>query len=197
MQQDTQDLMATETSSKNDLDGKQSPNLVHEIMNSQLPPSEKTFRRVFDEVVTVAGAGFETTASTLRLIFFHIFSNRDILKRLRAEVACARAQFPREIGLRELEQLNYLTSVIMEGLRLSPGVSSRLARISDRELRYRGWQIPASTPVGMTVVLLHTDETLYPEPRRFDPSRWLDTGKRSHNAFAPFSRGTRICLGMQ
>ena len=125
MQQDTQDLMATETSSKNDLDGKQSPNLVHEIMNSQLPPSEKTFRRVFDEVVTVAGAGFETTASTLRLIFFHIFSNRDILKRLRAEVACARAQFPREIGLRELEQLNYLTSVIMEGLRLSPGVASR------------------------------------------------------------------------
>lgn len=91
MQQDTRNLMAMESSSGPDLDGEQPPSLVHEIMQSQLPPSEKIFGRVFDEVATVTGAGFETTASTLRLIFFHVFSDRDMLTRLCAEIASARA----------------------------------------------------------------------------------------------------------
>ncbi|KAI0380298.1 cytochrome P450 [Hypomontagnella monticulosa] len=197
MQQDTQDLIAAESQAGADLDGERPPNLVHQIIHSQLPPSEKTFGRVFDEVATVSGAGFETTASALRLIFFHLFSNRGILNRLRAEIASARAQSQNEIGLKELELLPYLTSIIMEGLRLSPGVASRLARVSpDKDLHYQGWRIPAGTPVGMTTILLHTDEKLYPEPRQFKPDRWMNGQKRAQKLFAPFSRGTRICLGM-
>ncbi len=137
MQQDTQNLVAMESSAEADLDEERPPNLVYEIIHSQLLPSEKTFRRVFDEVATVAEAGFETTASTLRLIFFHIFRDPNILNRLRAEIASARAQSPNEIRLKELEQLPYLTSIIMEGLRLSPGVASRLARIyPNRDICY-------------------------------------------------------------
>ncbi|KUI53174.1 Trichodiene oxygenase [Cytospora mali] len=49
----------------------------------------------------------------------------------------------------------------------------------------------------MTVFLMHTDEALYPEPMRFDPERWVGAARKtSEKTFAPFSRGTRICLGM-
>lgn len=173
--------------------------LVYDIINSNLPPAEKTFDRIFEELATVSGAAFETTASTLRLIFFHVFSNKDILARLGAEItaAAAASKHPTTdpVRLQTLEQLPYLTAVLTSGLRMSPGVASRAPRVSDKDLFYGGWRIPAGTPVGMTVLLMHTDATLYPEPMRFDPARWL-TGVDRNKTFAPFSRGTRMCLGM-
>lgn len=176
--------------------------IVHEIVDSNLPPAEKAFDRVFDEVATVTGAGFETIANALRLIFYHVFSNTDILQRLRVELASARAQSSGEVGLRKLEQLPYLTAVITEGLRMSPSIATRSARIApDRELVYSNWGIPAGTPVGMTTLLMHTDEKLYPDPMRFNPDRWMDLDagdrKKIDKTFAPFLKGTRICIGIQ
>ncbi|KAG4222528.1 hypothetical protein PC116_g28998 [Phytophthora cactorum] len=101
--------------------------------------------------------------------------------------------------LKKLDQLPYLTSVIMEALRLSPALGTRMARIApDRDLVYDGWCVPAGTPIGMTTILMHTDETLYPEPLSFNPDRWMDIGKRKklEKTYAPFSRGTRMCVGM-
>ncbi|RYP22145.1 hypothetical protein DL767_009119 [Monosporascus sp. MG133] len=200
--QDTERLMAAVSSSS--LDEKYPRTIVHEILKSPLPASEKSFVRVFEDVSTTTGAGFETTASALRLIFFHIFSNAHILQRLRAELASIKARFAHvseveDLELKTLEQLPYLTSILMEGLRLSPAIATRMARVApDRDIFYREWRIPAGTPVGMTTILMHTDETIYPEPRRFNPDRWMDSDarKKVDKAFAPFSRGTRICLGM-
>ncbi|KAI5922014.1 trichodiene oxygenase [Camillea tinctor] len=76
-----------------------------------------------------------------------------------------------DLSVSSLEQLPYLTAVIMEGLRLSPSVASRLARVApDRDLFYDKWCIPKGTPVEMS--------------------------KKSEKTFAPFSRGTRNCIGM-
>ncbi|OTB02598.1 hypothetical protein M426DRAFT_264424 [Hypoxylon sp. CI-4A] len=145
----------------------------------------------------MAAAAFETTASVMRLIFYHVFSNPDILKRLRGEIAAAaEASGEERLELKTLEQLPYLTSVIMEGMRLSPAIGSRIA--PDKDLFYGDLRIPAGTPVGMTTILMHTDETLYPEPLSFQPDRWMDPAarKKLEKTYAPFSRGTRICIGM-
>ncbi|KAF7336640.1 Cytochrome P450 [Mycena venus] len=175
------------------------PNVVHEIVKSDLPPADKSFERVRDDIGTITGASFETTASVLRLIFFHVFSNAEILKRLRAELASAAAQSSGSLDLKMLEQLPYLTSILMEGMRHSPALATRLARIApDRDLAYGQWRIPAGTPVGMTTLLMHMDETLYPDPKSFNPDRWMDleVRKKAQKTYAPFSKGTRICLGM-
>lgn len=171
---------------------------MHQILESNLPAEEKTFDRVFLDVATVTGARIETTASVLRLIIFHVFNDKQILERLRAELASATADSP-NLDLKALEQLPYLTSVLMEGLRLSPGLATRMARMApDRDLIYDKWLIPAATPVGMTVLLMHLNETLYANPKRFNPDRWTDPDARrkADKTYAPFSRGTRICLGM-
>lgn len=173
--------------------------MVHEIVHSDLPPADKTFDRIFEEVATVTGAGFETTANVLRLILYHVYTNGEILQRLRKEIASVSTKTSEPIALKELEQLPYLTAILMEGMRLSPAIATRAARITDKDLFYDDWRIPAGTPVGMTTLLMHTNEKLYPNPMRFDPDRWMDsTAQVVANAkFAPFSRGTRICLGMQ
>ena len=63
----------------------------------------------------------------------------------------------------------------MEGLRLSPGLATRLARIApDRELVYNDSVIPAGTPISMTVLLLRWNESVYPNARKSEPERWMD-----------------------
>ncbi|PQE25325.1 Trichodiene oxygenase protein [Rutstroemia sp. NJR-2017a BBW] len=63
--------------------------IVHEIIDSNLPAKDKVFDRIFDDVATVTGAGFETTASVLRLIIFHVFNDIEILHQLRSELRSA------------------------------------------------------------------------------------------------------------
>lgn len=173
--------------------------MIHAIVYSDLPEAEKSFDRVFEEVMTVTGAAFETTASALRLILYHVYTNDEILRRLREEIAPLSHTSSDLIPLKQLEQLPYLTAVLTEGMRLSPAVASRAARVTDKDLFYDKWRIPAGTAVGMTTLLIHTDETLYPDPMRFNPDRWLvsGVGRATASKYAPFGRGTRICLGMQ
>lgn len=146
-------------------------------------------------MVTVTGAAFETTASVLRLTIYHIYANPKILENLRKEFKTVGSDY----SLRQLEQLPYLTAVLTEGMRLSPAISTRAARITDKDLFYKEWRIPAGTPVGMTTILMHTDEAVYPDPLRFDPERWLSskTGGSYTVGYAPFSKGTRVCIGLQ
>lgn len=182
------------------------PTIIHDILRSDnLPPAEKEFNRVSDEVDTITGAGLETVAQTLRFTIYYLYSNPTLLHRLRSELrnlfSSLGPEAQREPTLAQLERLPYLTAMIMEGLRLSPGLATRLARIApDRELVYDNkWVIPAGTPVSMTTLLMHWDESVYLDARRFEPERWMDKERirKAEKTFAPFSRGTRICLGMQ
>ena len=191
--------------------GNERNTLVDALVNSKLSAHEKTFMRVFVDVSTITGAGSETTASVLRLVLFHIYHEPIILQRLRAELASAvqkggvsdkQLRLP---DLKMLEQLPYLTAVLKEGMRFSPAISARMERVAKSDLVYSGdsgkraWRIPAGTPVGMTLILMHMDEEYFPEPRSFKADRWIDveTRARAEKAYAPFSKGTRNCLGMQ
>lgn len=191
-------MMSTSRNSTSNLNPES--NIVEEILSSNLPAVEKRYERINDDVGTVTGAAYETTAQALRLIIYHIFSNPTILQCLRIELETANKTNPTDVDLVMLEQLPYLRAVLMEGLRLSPGIATRTARIApDRDLVYDKWVIPAGTPVGMTTLLMHMDSTIYPNPKEFNPERWMDAEERRkvEKTYAPFSRGTRICLGMQ
>ncbi|PHH63898.1 hypothetical protein CDD81_5346 [Ophiocordyceps australis] len=178
-----------------------SQTITHAILHSNLPPEEKTMKRIQHEIRAMVAAASETTAQTMRLVIYYVYSDIKILSKLRAEIRAATAPHIQDgtLDLANLEKLPFLTAILMEGLRLSPGVVTRLARISpDSDLFYKQWRIPAGTPTGMTALLMHLDEELFPEPTRFNPSRWSsdEVQKSTHKNWAPFSRGTRMCLGM-
>lgn len=194
-EQDTRDTLAAAMSPSPDT--RIQNTIVYEIVHSTLPPQEKTLDRILQEVASSTGAGFETTAAALRLILFHVYTSAPILQRLRQELATVFLDESGSHPLKALEQLPYLAAVLMEGMRLSPAIATRAARVTDKDLQYNDWVIPAGTPVGMTTYLMHIDEKIYPEPMRFNPDRWLGPKKASEATYAPFSRGTRICLGMQ
>jgi cytochrome P450 len=59
------------------------------------------------------------------------------------------------------------------------------------------YTIPAGCGVVMSPFATHRLSSIYPEPEKFDPDRFLvDTVQRRHKfAFIPFSRGPRNCIG--
>nr|DAD54578.1 TPA_asm: putative tryptophan 6-hydroxylase [Fusarium equiseti] len=169
------------------------------LLRSKLPASEKTVDRLKGEGQTLIGAGTLTTANVLKHVVFHTLDNPDRLHALAAELE---AEFPdpnEDVSLDRLERLPLLTAYIKEALRLGYGVTHRLQLLADEPLHCNGMIIPPRTPVGMTSIFMHDDPTVFPNPREFDPDRWLgEVEDRRHleRCFVPFSKGTRMCLGM-
>jgi cytochrome P450 len=111
-------------------------------------------------------------------------------------------------SLQTLERIPYLHAVLLEGLRLTYGVASRLARAApDEELHLRNergeleYVIPRGTPIGMTSVHIHHNPRIFPDPDVFKPERWLDTDGKVRTDLQryllSFSKGSRQCLGMK
>ena len=100
--------------------------------------------------------------------------------------------------LQDLEQLPYLTAIILEGLRISHAASHRLLRsFPDRALTYGQTTIPPGTIVSMSAIHLHEDPIIFPDPLEFKPERWLvHDQQRLRRYLVPFSKGSRACLGM-
>ncbi|PWY90358.1 cytochrome P450 [Aspergillus sclerotioniger CBS 115572] len=172
--------------------------LFPELVSRASTTPDITEERVLHEYITIVAAGTETTAHTMTVCTFHILNNKDILRRLRAELD---AKFPADgaMDLQTLEQLPYLTGIIYEGLRLSYGLSHRLQRISPTDpLKYKDMVIPPNTPVGMSSALIHHDETIFPQSHEFIPDRWTDINERRrlNKYMVAFSKGSRQCIGM-
>ena len=178
-------------------DKNEKQNIFRELYNGDLPAEEKTLPRLRDEGQTMIAAGQETSSFFLQQASYFILADPAIHARLTAELKDAIPN-PAEIPpLAKLEQLPYLHAVVQEVHRFSHGVVGRLERISpDKPIQYKDWVIPPGTPVAMTSLLQHRDETKFPDPMKFDPERWLSNSRQLDKCLVPFSKGTRQCLGI-
>ncbi|KXJ93358.1 cytochrome P450 [Microdochium bolleyi] len=184
------------------------PTIIADLLRSDLEESEKTTKMLVDNAMAVVGAGTETTSWALAVITYHLLTKPDLMNRLHKEVSGLVKDPSKLPDWKALEELPFLTAVIQEGLRLSYGVSARTAREpSQEDLVYRGefnkkpvvHVLPRGYAIGMSCVLSHHDETVFPNSYAFSPDRWLlEDGKRNRElekANFAFAKGSRACLG--
>lgn len=176
------------------------PTIFHEIINSDLPASEKSTSRLAQDGQVMVIAGTLTTAWTLSVATYYLLAQPGVLRTLKDELSSAIPDTTSFPDITALEQLPYLKACIKESLRLSYGVSHRLQRVSpEKPMLFndgkKDWYIAAGTAVGMTCTLIHHNPTIYPSPRSFDPSRWL-SNPRLDRYLCSFGKGPRQCLGI-
>jgi cytochrome P450 len=146
--------------SKDKLEGKRGeethPTLFHELLQQKyVPDIEKSVSHLVQEAQIVVSAGTETASWFLSVITFHLLSNSSILQRLRNELCEAIPDPDKMIPVEKLEQLPYLTACIQEGLRLSYGLTSRLARgCPDEVMVFRDGEKEWVIPPGVSYFLL-------------------------------------------
>ena len=140
------------------------------------PMSEEELR---DELVTVIGAGHETTATALAWAVERLVRTPRVLERLRAEL---------EAGEEE-----YLDAVVRETLRVRPVITD-VARKLTAPAEIGGYDLQAGTFVLPAIIAIHHRDDLYPQPFEFRPERFLE-GQGEGYAWIPFGGGVRRCLG--
>ncbi|KAI0805613.1 cytochrome P450 [Xylaria sp. FL0064] len=179
------------------------PTIFHDALSADLPPEDLTLSRLQQEAMAVNGGAVETTSWALTVAVFHILNNLSIKSRLDTELRTAMPDPANILPWNELEDLPYLSAVIMEALRLSFGSVQRLPRVNRLSaLKYQDWTIPPNTAVSMDAYHMHMNETVFPNPTEFQPDRWLGDpkgpgGLRPLSSYmVSFSRGARNCLGL-
>jgi cytochrome P450 family 135 len=133
-----------------------------------------------DELITLLGAGHETTATALAFAFELLLRHPPVLARLRAEIDADGGD-------------EYLGAVMRETLRLRPVVDAAERRLV-KPRRIGGFDLPAGVTVYPAIALVHRRPELYPEPEAFRPERFLESDVESY-AWLPFGGGIRRCIG--
>lgn len=151
-----------------------------------------------DQVVTLIGAGYDSTSSVLAWVLLRSASAPGLWGRLREE---ADAVFvddaaPFDHGL--VGRLVLADAVVRETLRLHPaGVVSPREAVSDLELG--GYRVPAGTLILWSPYLSGRDPCTWNEPLAFDPMRFTALSAQQHIAaeqgWVPFGGGARNCIG--
>lgn len=185
----------------NDSGSKAYGTIFQALLDSDLPPEEKSADRLQDEAQTLVGAGSETTAKTLTIVTFYLQQNKPMLEKLRQELSTLdlKSSNSAQEVLSEVERLPYMNAVINEALRLMHGVTTRLPRVSHDIIQYKEWTIPPETPVSQCNLFVHMDPTVFPDPAEFKPERWIEArhnNTRLDRYMVSFGRGSRQCVGI-
>jgi cytochrome P450 family 135 len=140
------------------------------------PMSDRELR---DELVTVLGAGHETTATALAWAFERLLRNPRALARLRESVGAGEDE--------------YLDATIQETLRARPVIVDVARRLS-APAEVGGYDLPAGTFVLPAIAAMHYREDLFPRPFEFRPERFIEGGADTYT-WIPFGGGVRRCVG--
>ena len=179
---------------------------------SVLAPTTLKFERlsIASEMIDHLAAGHETSGITLTYLSWHLSQDLQLQDRLRAELlemkpnmllSNSQKVIPNS---RELDNLPLLHAVLMETLRLDaaiPGGQPRMTPYPSSTLG--GYTVPGGVRVGAQAHSVHRNPEVYPDPHKWDYTRWLDAEngymeeqrKERDRWFWAFSSGGRMCVG--
>ncbi|KAH7037110.1 cytochrome P450 [Microdochium trichocladiopsis] len=148
-------------------------------------------------------AGSDTTSNVLTYVIWNLCKRPEVKEKLLAElrslpgtqVTAGGAEI--QVDYQELRSAAYLNAVIDETLRLYPSIPAPLPRhVPPEGMALAGHWFPGGTVVSTQAWSFHMDESIFPQPDKFDPERWEKPTKEMREGFVPFGSGVRICLGL-
>lgn len=169
-------------------------------------PSFITQHQVLALTVANIFAGSDTTAITLRAIFYYLLKHPLDLAALRQEIEVAKhaSENTRSDGLfnwDQVRQLPFLDAVIKEALRCHPAAGLALERIVPQGgVTVSGVFIPGGTIIGANAWVIHRDKDIFGEDaEQWRPQWWIEADKerrrRMENHIFSFGMGARTCIG--
>jgi cytochrome P450 len=132
-----------------------------------------------DQLVTLLLAGHETTATALSWALYEL--GRD-------EAQLAKARDAADHG-----DDDYLEAVMKESMRLHPVIPMVVRHLME-PATIGPYDLPRGANVGPSIIISHSREDNFAEPRDFRPERFLE-GHVAPNTWIPFGGGVRRCIG--
>ncbi|XP_058760288.1 cytochrome P450 716B1-like [Vicia villosa] len=96
----------------------------------------------------------------------------------------------------DLSKMKYTWRVVMETLRRFPPIFGGFRKTAT-DIEYDGYIIPKGWQIFWVTSMTHMDSNIFPEPSKFDPSRFENQASTPPYCFVPFGGGARICPGYE
>lgn len=151
---------------------------------------------IIDVLLMYLNAGHESSGHITMWATIFLQENQEFLKKAKEEqeeIMKKRPPTQKGLTLKEFRQMEYLSKVIDETLRLIT-FSLVVFREAKSDVSMNGYTIPQGWKVLVWFRTVHLDPEIYPNPNKFDPSRWDNYIPRA-GSFLPFGAGSRMCPG--
>lgn len=152
-----------------------------------------TDEEICDEVNTFVFEGHDTTAVGITWVLYYLAKYPEYQEMCRDEII---ENTSGDVKLEDFPNLMFLTMFIKESLRIRPPVHS-IGRETIGPETIQGYPLPNGTVTQISIIQLHWNPEVWPEPFKFDPYRFSpeNIDKIHPYAYIPFAVGERNCIG--
>ncbi|KAH1096722.1 hypothetical protein J1N35_013643 [Gossypium stocksii] len=154
-----------------------------------------TDQQMKDNILTLLVAGHDTTTAALTWLVKFLGENPAVLEQLREEHVQIQANRKDGTNLTwsEVNNMPYTNKVISETLRRAT-ILPWYSRKAAQDFEIDGYNIKKGWSINLDVVSIHHDPETFPDPEKFDPSRF-DAPLKTFS-YLGFGSGPRMCPGM-
>ncbi|KAL3844393.1 hypothetical protein ACJIZ3_001796 [Penstemon smallii] len=169
-----------------------------DLLGSFMGDSEGlTDEQIADNIIGVIFAARDTTASILTWILKYLAENPSVLQSVTEEQEAImklkeNSGDDKVLNLTDTKRMPITTRVIQETLRVA-SILSFTFREAVEDVEFNGYLIPKGWKVLPLFRNIHHSPDNFPEPEKFDPSRFEVAPKP--NTFMPFGNGIHSCPG--
>ncbi|PKI67691.1 hypothetical protein CRG98_011904 [Punica granatum] len=145
-------------------------------------------------LVMVAG---HDTSSVLITFIVRLLANEPAVYSavLQEQEEIAKSKAPGEVlTWEDLTTMKYTWRVALETMRVFPPLFGGF-RTAVRDIEYDGYLIPKGWQIFWVSSMTHMDESIFPEPSKFNPDRYENQLSVPPYCFVGFGGGPRICPG--
>ncbi|XP_046823475.1 cytochrome P450 6a2-like isoform X2 [Vespa crabro] len=150
------------------------------------------------QVFMLFAAGFESSSLAMTFTLYELAQNHNIQDEVRKEINEVFEQNNGTLNIESIKDLKYLHASIKEALRKHPPITYlvRECTIPSYTLKGTNITIQKNQQIFISLLGLHYDPKIYPNPNVFDPERFMTKNNAIKNEiYLPFGTGPRNCYG--
>lgn len=173
-----------------------SPDIVSRMINSSTAPDD-----VILSNLKMLFLPSQSLPPALCAALHYLAQNPEIQMKAYVEAMTIVGRSDSALTEQTISELPYLSAIIKETFRLYPTLCPPPKRIASRDTVLGGTHIAKGTHLMIDTFAIQRDPSLWPNPEKFDPGRFLNSSvyNISHSAlksgYLPFGAGSRRCPG--
>ncbi|XP_017228853.2 beta-amyrin 6-beta-monooxygenase [Daucus carota subsp. sativus] len=154
-------------------------------------------KEISNNIIGLLVAGYETTSTAVTFALKYLAELPHIYDEVHKELMeIAQSKGEGELlTWEDIQKMRYTWNVVCESLRLTPPAHGGF-REAVNDVSFAGFTIPKGWKASWTVHSTHKDPECFPDPEKFDPSRFEGKGPAPYT-FVPFGGGPRMCPGKE